>query len=218
MELELKGRRFTFSTVVEFFTKRGRPLTKEDIKRMQDEDRKLEEEEQEIMAAEQRRLEAKAKKELAQTEPEETLEEYQQRIQEEKRRQQAVEETSPQTKEDTGGDEEEYGDQVSFDDEGLMHMPSGSQSCRNRGSSKEARRLTVADYSHAQKKKGRYGITVPRPLSFEMRELTKSKSIRERRVEQMVMEKKVQEEMEYQVRPKVTPIPPEVLQPRFNAL
>ena len=39
METELKGRRFTFSTVVEYFTKRGRPLTKDDVKRMQDEDK-----------------------------------------------------------------------------------------------------------------------------------------------------------------------------------
>ena len=44
-------------------------------------------------------------------------------MQEEKRRQQAVEEISPKTKEDSGEDEEEYGDQVSFDEEGLMHMP-----------------------------------------------------------------------------------------------
>jgi len=39
MESDLSGRQFEFSTVVEYFTKRGKPLTPAEIGILQEEDR-----------------------------------------------------------------------------------------------------------------------------------------------------------------------------------
>ena len=42
-------------------------------------------------------------------------------------------------------------------------------------------------------RKGRYGVTVPEPFSFEMRDnVAKKASTRERKVNEMVMEKKIE--------------------------
>lgn len=41
MEMNLKGKMFTWPTIVEYFTKRGRPLTKEEIDYLQNEDKIL---------------------------------------------------------------------------------------------------------------------------------------------------------------------------------
>ena len=68
------------------------------------------------------------------------------------------------------------------------------------------------------KRKGRYGITVPKPYAFEVREKLKSKSIRERKVERMVAEKEAAEERELQNKYRAKPIPPEVVQPKYYAL
>jgi hypothetical protein len=51
MEKDQANKQFTWATIVEYFTKRGRPLTKEEIRDMIDEDRRLREE-----AEESRRL------------------------------------------------------------------------------------------------------------------------------------------------------------------
>ena len=61
-------------------------------------------------------------------------------------------------------------------------------------------------------------MTVPKPFAFEIRDQVKSKSIRERKIEQMIAEKEAMEDeaMKYQIRAK--PIPPEVIQPRFHAI
>ena len=43
-------------------------------------------------------------------------------------------------------------------------------------------------------RKGRYGVTVPEPFSFEMRDAqAKKANTRERKVNEMVMEKKIEE-------------------------
>ena len=54
-------------------------------------------------------------------------------------------------------------------------------------------------------------MTVPKPFAFEIRDQVKSKSIRERKIEQMIAEKEAMEDeaMKYQIRAK--PIPPEVI-------
>lgn len=44
MEHDLSGKNFEFSTVVEYFTKRGKPLSKEEIAKLQEEDRLQKEE------------------------------------------------------------------------------------------------------------------------------------------------------------------------------
>jgi hypothetical protein len=41
MELDLKGKMFGWPTIVEYFTKRGHPLTKDDLKRLQEEDQRI---------------------------------------------------------------------------------------------------------------------------------------------------------------------------------
>lgn len=38
MESEIGAKQFLFSTVIEYFTKRGRPLSQEEIKKLQEED------------------------------------------------------------------------------------------------------------------------------------------------------------------------------------
>ena len=67
-------------------------------------------------------------------------------------------------------------------------------------------------------RKGRYGITVPQPFKFDQRDATAKKTIREIKVEQMVEEKKIEEQnmIKYQFRHK--PIPVSVLVPRFQAI
>jgi len=84
-------------------------------------------------------------------------------------------------------------------------------------------KLTTQDYinhdrSLSRKKKGKYGITVPKPFEFDVRDKTKRKSIREKKVEEMIAEKKIQEEniIKYQFRS--NPIPPEVLIPRYKTI
>jgi hypothetical protein len=47
--------------------------------------------------------------------------------------------------------------------------------------------LTTKDYAErSQSRKGKYGVTVPKPFNFDLREKTKSKTIREKKVEEMV--------------------------------
>jgi hypothetical protein len=46
MERDLNKKKFEWSVVVEYFTKRGKPLTKEEIKKLQDEDKRLKQEEE----------------------------------------------------------------------------------------------------------------------------------------------------------------------------
>ena len=41
METDLKGKLFSWPTIVEYFTKRGRPLTHEDLKRLKEEDQRI---------------------------------------------------------------------------------------------------------------------------------------------------------------------------------
>ena len=51
-----------------------------------------------------------------------------------------------------------------------------------------------------------------------MRQTTRSKSIRERKVEEMVAEKKIQEENLIKHQFRSNPVPPEVLVPRYQTL
>lgn len=41
MEGDLQGKNFEFSTVIEYFTKRGKPLTPEEVQEMRDEDQAI---------------------------------------------------------------------------------------------------------------------------------------------------------------------------------
>ena len=73
----------------------------------------------------------------------------------------------------------------------------------------------VARAAAAKAAKGKYGVTVPKPFGFDMRDKGKGKTIRERKVEAMVEERRLEEDalVKHQFRSK--PIPPEVLIPRY---
>jgi hypothetical protein len=57
--------------------------------------------------------------------------------------------------------------------------------------------VSAADYVRSKTtepaKKGKYGVTVPVPFNFDTREAVKPKTIRERKVEAMVNEKRMEE-------------------------
>lgn len=80
-------------------------------------------------------------------------------------------------------------------------------------------KLTTHDYAErSRSRKGKYGVTVPKPFNFDLREKTRTKTIRERKVEEMVAEKRIEEEniIKHQFHSK--PIPPEVLIPRYKTI
>ena len=60
MERELQQKSIDWATIIEYFTKLGRPLTKEEIKKLQEEDRRFREEQEEMKRreteAEQRKM------------------------------------------------------------------------------------------------------------------------------------------------------------------
>lgn len=47
-------------------------------------------------------------------------------------------------------------------------------------------RVSCTDFVREDTKKGRYGVTVPVPFSFDIREKVRPKSIREQKVELML--------------------------------
>ena len=53
MEKDMQVKTIEWPTVIEYFTKLGRPLSKDEIKRLQDEDRRMKEEEEEIKRREE---------------------------------------------------------------------------------------------------------------------------------------------------------------------
>jgi hypothetical protein len=61
-------------------------------------------------------------------------------------------------------------------------------------------------------------VTVPKPFGFDLRDKTKTKGIRERKIEEMVQGKRLEEDalIKHQFRSK--PIPPEVLIPRYQSI
>ena len=77
--------------------------------------------------------------------------------------------------------------------------------------------MTNNDYIEHEKSKktkdGKYSITVPKPFGFDIR--PRSKSIREKKVEEMVAEKKIKEENIIKHQFRSNPIPPQVLIPRY---
>lgn len=66
--------------------------------------------------------------------------------------------------------------------------------------------------------KGKFDVTVPEPFDFERRGKNKSKSIRERKVEEMVKEKIHNESIEINIRPKVNSIPRTTTEPLYEKI
>jgi len=53
MEKDMTVKTIEWPTIIEYFTKLGRPLSKDEIKRLQDEDKRMKEEEEEIKRREE---------------------------------------------------------------------------------------------------------------------------------------------------------------------
>ena len=53
MEKDMQVKTIEWPSIIEYFTKLGRPLSKDEIKRLQDEDRRMKEEEEEIKRREE---------------------------------------------------------------------------------------------------------------------------------------------------------------------
>jgi len=59
---------------------------------------------------------------------------------------------------------------------------------------------------------------VPKPFGFDVRENTRAKSIRERKLDEMVKEKQYKEEMALKKKFKAKRPPPEVVAPRYDSI
>jgi len=73
-------------------------------------------------------------------------------------------------------------------------------------------------YKKRHSKKGKYGITVPVPFAFDTRDRTRPKSIKERRAELEHEEREADLRAHMNKVFRSKPIPPEVLQPRYQAI
>lgn len=94
----------------------------------------------------------------------------------------------------------------------------GSKAKGRTSPSLRGQRLTGQDFDESKKGKGKYGVTVPLPFNFDSREMTKPKTIRERKVEAMVQEKQAEEEARLKKKFQCKPVPPEVSIPRYDAI
>lgn len=84
-------------------------------------------------------------------------------------------------------------------------------------------KLTNDDYmrraqSAKASKKGKYGVTVPKPFGFDVRDKSKSKTIREFKVDEMVKEKELEEETHIRTVFRSKKVPPEVMINKYNNL
>jgi len=76
MEKDQQGKPFEWATIVEYFTKRGKPLTKEEIKKLVDEDRRLREEEEELKRKHEEQEKRRMQRLMEELEQEEDFETY----------------------------------------------------------------------------------------------------------------------------------------------
>ncbi len=82
-------------------------------------------------------------------------------------------------KNNEGTAEDEASDGLERDDDGLFR---GHRSTKSLGADEDLRRHRVSanDYisSRSNRNKGKYGVTVPKPFGFEIRDKVRPKSIR----------------------------------------
>lgn len=197
MERELQQKQVDWATVVEYFTKRGRPLSKDEIAKLVDEDRREKEQELAKKRADEEAERRRNQRIMGDLEEEEDYEAFELRQKAER---------GPETSADDF--ERRFGAHDSaFNEEGSN---AGSQDEDDYGEEQRSRaasaenidlsrtKLTNADYvaraQTAKARKGKYGVTVPTPFGFDTREARRGKTIRETKVEEMVREKKVEEE------------------------
>lgn len=78
-------------------------------------------------------------------------------------------------------------------------------------------KIDMGDYVKRMKK-GKYGITVPKPFNFDIREKTRSKSIAEMRLERDIEIKRIEEENIIQKQFRHKPVPAAVSMPKYQSL
>lgn len=203
MEKDQANKQFTWATIVEYFTKRGRPLTKEEIRDMIDEDRRLREEAEEsrrLFEDQENRRMQRLKDELEQ---EEDYEAYQMRMKQQDESD-GQDKTKESSDEDTPDSQKGKSHSRRFKSVGVETMPT---------------RLSTADYAGDQDgRKGRYGVTVPKPFQFDIREQVRPKTIREQKVERMINEKQQEEDDHLNQTFRSKPIPANVLKPQYERI
>ncbi|CAG9319563.1 unnamed protein product [Blepharisma stoltei] len=79
-------------------------------------------------------------------------------------------------------------------------------------------RIYQKDYPVRSSSVGKFGVTVPEPFGFETRELTKEKSIRQRRFEEYINEIRLEEERHLNMKYKANPIPSDVIIPKYDSI
>jgi hypothetical protein len=199
MEHDYQGKPIEWATIVEYFTKRGKHLTKDEIARLVEEDRRIREEEDEQKRITEEQERRRMQRLMENLEEEEDFEAYQMRIQNEEaggsvNKSPTTKDTFGQSRSET--DDHENSDEFEREDDrmggGLLH----SRSARTVDPDLRKQRLTDTDYltSKGGDKKGRYGVTVPKPFAFDIRDKVRPKTIRERKIEQMVEEKQFEED------------------------
>lgn len=219
MEQENVGKAIEWATIVEYFTKRGRPLSKEEIKHLVQEDQRMREEEEEQKRVNEEHERRRHQRLMENLEEEEDFEAYEARCSKENGAagpSGGKDTRGDSDQEDSGENDGELSDEFDREDDDLV----GTGLTRARSAKViQPQRLSAKDYMTAENaKKGKYGITVPKPFAFDLRDKVRPKSIRERKVEQMVMEKKMEEQALKKHAYRAKPIPPEVIQPRFQAI
>jgi hypothetical protein len=113
------------------------------------------------------------------------------------------------------------GDQDSNEDENVDGQEGKKHIRRNKSVGCDAMPydMTGLDYLEGKStKKGRYGVTVPKPFAFDIREKVRPKTIRQNKIDNMIEEKRWEDEqhLHYHFKPK--PIPSIVLEPRFEKI
>lgn len=256
MENEIQHREIEWAVIVEYFTKRGRPLSKDEIHRLAEEDRKARDEEEHRKRQDEEAERRRVARLMEDLENEQNFDNYE--AQAAKGDQGAAGKKINFGEDEEAFEDEEGSEGLAEDDENesegegyasdpeigtakrTYNFKDGGSARRDRAQSAKSRnsrsqvgrslnerdlrsaKLTTADYIERERsrggKKGKYGVTVPKPFGFDMREKTKTKSIREKKIDEMVAQKQIEEErvIKHQFRSK--PIPPEVLIPRYKTI
>jgi len=230
MEKDVQVKTIEWPTVIEYFTKRGRPLSKDEIQKLIDEDRLMKEELQE---AQLREAEAERRRMARLMEDVSGVVDLDEEKKPVTRKNYSDDDNLSDRDDDQvfhdfddddefGSDEDEEGGDADLERESLgTRRIARTRSAKGLGERNlNSERLTSDDYMHRLRakslRKGRYGVTVPKPFNFEIRDQkAKQPNTRERKVNEMIMEKKIEQEnmIKHQFRHK--PIPASVLIPRY---
>lgn len=206
MENELQSKEIEWPFIVEYFTKRGRPLSKEEINRLAEEDKKVRDDEEMKKRSEEEAERRRVARLMEDLEKDQDFDNFDAPP--------AAKETEGAGKgvqfegEDADDDEEEDGyvsdpelgtaqRTVNFrDNSDKKQRALSAKGPRGMGdrnySEKNLRgaKLTSSDYIDNELaksgKKGKYGVTVPKPFTFDQRDKTKKKTIREQKIDEMI--------------------------------